>query len=160
MIANAIIISYHCCVTSDTKPAEVEIRAWARLVRASQDVIGAIENDLKITGFPSLHWYDVLLELDGAKDGALRPSELAERTLFERYSITRLVDRMEKHGLVERIPCPEDARGAIVSITAKGRTLRRDMWPAYSAAIKKRFADRLDDGDAEQLARLLQKLKN
>lgn len=147
-------------MSNDTKPAEVEIRAWARLVRASQDVIGAIEDDLKTADFPSLHWYDVLLELDGAKDGALRPSELAERTLFERYSITRLVDRMEKQGLVERIPCPEDARGAIVSVTEKGRTMRRDMWPVYSAAIKTRFADRLDAGDAEALARLLAKLKS
>lgn len=147
-------------MNTDSKPAEVEIRAWARLVRASQGVIGAIENDLKKAGLPSLHWYDVLLELDGAKNGALRPSELAERTLFERYSITRLVDRMEKRGFVERVPCPEDARGAIILITEQGRTLRRDMWPIYSTAIKRRFADRLDEGDAETLARLLAKLKN
>jgi DNA-binding MarR family transcriptional regulator len=74
--------------------------------------------------------------------------------------VTRLVDRMEKAGLVERIPCPEDARGAIVRVTEKGRKLRREMWPVYAAAIKRRFADRLDEGDAEQLARLLAKLKN
>lgn len=146
-------------MSADNRPAEVEIRAWARLVRASQDVIGAIEDELKQAGFPSLHWYDVLLELDGAHDGALRPSELAERTLFERYGITRLIDRMEKQGLVERLPCPEDARGAIVRITEKGRQLRREMWPVYSSAIKCHFADRLDEGDAEQLAVLLQKLK-
>lgn len=145
-------------MSEKNKPAEVEIRAWARLVRASQSVIGAIENDLKSNGLPSLHWYDVLLELDGARDGALRPSEIADQTLFERYSITRIVDRMEKKGLVERIPCPEDARGAMVRITEAGRQLRREMWPVYAAAIKQRFADHLDDGDAEQLARLLAKL--
>jgi len=146
-------------VSKQDKPAEVEVRAWARLVRASQNVIGAIEADLKNAGMPSLHWYDVLLELDGAPGGALRPSEVSERTLFERYSVTRLVDRMEKKGLVERIPCPEDARGAIIQITEKGRKLRREMWPVYSTAIKKRFASRLDDGDAEQLAVLLAKLR-
>lgn len=151
-------MNYHSHMSEMNKPAEVEIRAWARLVRASQNVIAAIEADLKSAGMPTLHWYDVLLELDGAQEGALRPSELAERTLFERYSVTRLVDRMEKQGLVERIPCPDDARGAIIQITEKGRTLRREMWPVYSAAIKKRFADRLDDDDAEQLAKLLAKL--
>lgn len=147
-------------MSENDRPAEVEIRAWARLVRASQDVIGAIEADLKAAGMPSLHWYDVLLELDGARDGALRPSEIAEQTLFERYSVTRIVDRMEKKGLVERVPCPEDARGAIVRITDEGRKLRREMWPVYSTAIKRRFADRLGDGDAEQLARLLAKLRD
>lgn len=140
------------------KPAEVEVRAWARLVRASQAVIGAIEADLKAAGLPSLHWYDVLLELDGARNGELRPSELAEQTLFERYSITRLVDRLESRGLVERIPCPEDARGAVVRITEEGRALRRAMWPVYAEAIRKRFAARLDAGEAEQLAGLLAKL--
>lgn len=146
-------------MSANDRPAEVEIRAWARLVRASQNVIAAIEADLKAAGLPSLHWYDVLLELDGARGGALRPSEIAEQTLFERYSVTRLVDRMEKRGLVERGPCPEDARGAIVRITEAGRELRREMWPVYAAAIKQRFAGPLDEGDAEQLARLLAKLK-
>lgn len=142
------------------KPAEVEIRAWARLVRTSQDVIRTIENDLKRAGFPSLYWYDVLLELDGAQGGSLRPSELAKRTPFERYSITRLIDRMEKRHLVERAPCSEDARGTVIRITEKGRELRRAMWPVYSNTIKARFADRLSEGDAEQLACLLQKLKS
>jgi DNA-binding MarR family transcriptional regulator len=146
-------------VNSETKPAEVEIRAWARLVRASQDVVGAIERELKSAGFPSLHWYDVLLELDGAQDGSLRPSELAERTLFERYSVTRIIDRMEKQRLVERVPCPGDARGANIHITETGRKLRREMWPVYATAIKTHFANRLDHGDAETLAILLQKLR-
>lgn len=140
------------------RPAEIEVRAWARLVRASQAVIGAIEDDLKAAGLPSLHWYDVLLELDGAAGGALRPSEIAEQTLFERYSVSRLVDRLEARGLVERVPCPEDARGAMVRITDEGRALRRAMWPVYAAAIKRRFAERLEGDDAAELARLLAKL--
>ena len=147
-------------MSEQDKPAEVEVRAWARLVRASQNTIGSIEADLKAAGMPSLHWYDVLLELDGAPSGALRPSELADRTLFERYSVTRLIDRMEKKGLVERIPCADDARGAVIQITEAGRQLRRNMWPVYSAAIKKKFANRLDNGDAEQLAVLLAKLRD
>ena len=151
---------YHCRVSEQDKPAEVEVRAWARLVRASQTVIGAIEAELNFAGMPSLHWYDVLLELDGAPGGSLRPGELAELTLFERYSVTRLIDRMEKKGLVERIPCPQDARGAVIRITESGRQLRRNMWPVYSAAIKKKFANKLDNGDAEQLAVLLAKLRD
>lgn len=142
-------------MTSDL--GESTVTAWARLVRASQSVIGAIETDLKRGGFPPLDWYDVLLELERA-GGELRPREIAKHTLFARYSVTRLVDRMERDGLVVRSACPDDARGQVVQLTDKGRRLRSDMWPAYSAAIQSHFADRLDDAQTEQLSRLLAKL--
>jgi len=133
------------------------IAAWVRLVRVSQSVIGAIEADLKAAGFPALDWYDVLLELERA-GGALRPREIARETLFARYSVTRLVDRLEAQGLVNRVACPEDARGAVIQITQKGRKLRHKMWPVYAAAIKRHFADKLGEKDAGQLARLLKRL--
>ena len=131
--------------------------AWARLVRASQSVIGAIEADLKAKGFPALDWYDVLLELERA-GGELRPREIAKETLFARYSVTRLVDRLEKQGLVKRGVCPEDARGAVIQITQKGRKLRTKMWPVYAAAIERHFAEKLSDSQAEQLGKLLRKI--
>jgi len=161
IVAYAITFGYHILMntsTSPEKPEEVEIRAWVRLIRASQDVTGAIERDLKAAGMPPLHWYDVLLELDGAREGRLRPGEIAHQTLFERYSITRLIDRMEKRGLVSRLPCREDARGTLVAITDAGRRLRREMWPVYARAIKRHFAEKLRPGEAEQLARLLSRL--
>ena len=43
-------------------------------------------------------------------------------------------------------------------ITAKGRTLRREMWPVYAAAIEAHFGAHLSETEAEQLARLLGKL--
>lgn len=131
--------------------------AWAGLVRASQSVIGAIEADLKAAGFPALDWYDVLLELERS-EGELRPREIAKETLFARYSVTRLIDRLESQGLVKRIACPDDARGAIIQITKKGMNLRKEMWQVYAAAIQRHFADRLEAGDAGQLARLLGKV--
>ena len=136
-------------------PSDTQVKAWARLVWASQTVTGRIESDLKAAGMPPLTWYDVLLELERAKGGALRPREIAEETLFTRYNVTRLIDRMERKGLVRRVPCPEDARGALVEITDAGRTLRKDMWPVYAAALQKHFADKLNDDEADQLAELL-----
>ena len=116
-----------------------------------------IEADLKAAGFPSLDSYDVLLELERA-GGELRPREIASQTLFARYSVTRLVDRLENQGLVERVACPEDARGAIIQITKKGRKLRQKMWPAYATSIKNHFADKLNEKNAEQLGQLLNKI--
>ena len=136
---------------------ESTVTAWARLVRASQSVVGAIETDLKQAGFPPLDWYDVLLELERA-GGARRPREIAKHTLFARYSVTRLVDRMERDGLVVRNACPDDARGQVVQLTDRGRRLRSQMWPVYAAAIQSHFADRLNSSQTEQLSRLLAEL--
>lgn len=136
-------------------PSDTQVTAWARLVWASQTVTGRIEADLKASGMPPLTWYDVLLELERAKGGALRPREIAEETLFTRYNVTRLIDRMEKKELVRRVACPEDARGALVEITEAGRKLRKEMWPVYAAALRKHFADRLTDDEAVKLAELL-----
>lgn len=140
------------------QPSETEIQAWARLVWASQAVAEAIEADLKTAEYPPLDWYDVLLELERSEKGELRPREIAELTLFARYNVTRLVDRLQKKGLVERVACPEDARGAVVRITDEGRHLRAQMWPVYRDAIKRHFADKLEPEEAEQLRDLLGKL--
>ena len=80
------------------------IRAWGRLIRAERTVVGRIEAELKSAGFPSLHWYDVLLELKRGPEGRLTPREIEDAGLFEQYNLSRLLDRMEAEGLVRRIP--------------------------------------------------------
>ena len=137
---------------------EQTISAWARLQRASQSVLSAVEADLKAAGYPPLAWYDVLLELRRAGKGGLRPLALQSETLLTQYNLSRLLDRMERDGYLERHPCPDDGRGQIVIITPGGRRLQERMWPAYEAAIQKHFADCFTDQEAARLARLLAKL--
>jgi DNA-binding MarR family transcriptional regulator len=137
---------------------ERTIDAWARLQRASQGLLSAVESDLKAAGHPPLAWYDVLLELKRAEKGGLRPRALQSQMLLAQYNLSRLLDRMEREGCVERRLCPDDGRGQIVVITPKGRQLVKRMWPAYEAAIQRHFAERLSAEDAARLARLLGKL--
>ena len=134
------------------------ISAWARLQRASQSVLSAVESDLKAAGHPPLAWYDVLLELKRAGKDGLRPLALQSQMLLAQYNLSRLLDRMERDGCVERRPCPDDGRGQIVVITPAGRQLIKRMWPAYEAAIQRHFAERLSTEEAARLARLLGKL--
>ena len=61
-------------------PSEAVVRAWARLVRAQQQALTAVEADLKAAGYPPLAWYDVLLELTREKDGRLRPADIEMET--------------------------------------------------------------------------------
>jgi DNA-binding MarR family transcriptional regulator len=138
-------------------PSDAVIRAWARLVRAQQAVLAAVETDLKAAGFPPLAWYDVLLELSRAQKG-LRPFALEQELLLEQYNLSRLLDRLERAGYLERRACPEDGRGQIVAITPSGRALVKRMWPTYRAAIARHVGAKLSEDDASRLAALLGKL--
>jgi DNA-binding MarR family transcriptional regulator len=88
----------------------------------------------------------------------LRQAGVQDRTQLAQYNVCRLVDRLEKEGLVERRQCTQDGRSNVLCITAKGRELRRKMWPVYAAGIEEHFGARLTAEEAQQLAGLLAKL--
>ena len=88
----------------------------------------------------------------------LRQSGVQDRTQLAQYNVCRLVDRLEREGLVERHQCQLDGRNNVLVITAKGRALRRAMWPAYAKAIGEHFSARLSQAEAEQLVQLMGKL--
>jgi len=140
------------------EPSGTIIKAWGRLIRAERIVVGRIEAELKRAGFPSLHWYDVLLELKRGPEGRLTPREIEEAVLFEQYNLSRLLDRMEAEGLVCRIPYPGDKRRQLIEITDKGRDLQQRMWVIYGAAISRYIGAKLSEREAGQLATLLMKL--
>lgn len=141
------------------RPTAVTVSAWVALLRTGRSVLAAVEADLKAAGFPALAWYDALLELRVAGADGLRPGELECRMLLAQYNVSRLVERLVRAGYVERGPCPGDARGSILTVTAAGLELLKRMWPAYAAAIERRLGTRLTAAEAGDLARLLGKLR-
>ena len=140
------------------QPDESMVLAWARLVRAEQATMSRIERELKQGGLPPLAWYDVLLELSREPKGMLRPVDLERRLLLAQYNASRLIDRLEKAGLVARRACPQDGRGQFVAITRDGRETRRRMWRVYGPAIAKHVGTKLTPREARTLYDLLGKL--
>lgn len=143
---------------AEQPPSEQTVTAWARLIRARHLVVSAVERDVKAAGLPPLEWYDVLLELARAPVGGLRSFELEERLLLAQYNLSRLIDRLQKAGYVEKRPCPSDGRGFLLVITEDGRALRRRLWPAYAAAIERHLGSKLRPGEAEILGDILARL--
>jgi len=139
-------------------PSRQTISTWARLVRVQQTVLVAVESDLKAAGFPSLAWYDALLELTRAPAGRLRPLELERAMLVPQYGMSRLIDRLVKAGLVVREACADDRRGQVIAITEAGRALQKSMWAAYAPAIERHVGSKLSAGEAAQLHALLGRL--
>ena len=132
--------------------------AWANLVRTGTNVMQRVEDDLKRQGFPPVAWYDVLWELDKAPDGVLQQSEVQARVLLAQYNFVRLLDRLERAGLIRRVPCKVDGRSNVLHLTDAGRDMRRGMWPAYDAAIATHVGSYLSRDEAGALAGLLSKL--
>lgn len=112
---------------------------WFSFVRTHRLMIREIERRLADAGLPAYAWYDVLWGLESGSDGSRRMHELADTLAIERYNLTRLVDRLEKDGLVTRSRSSEDGRAAFVSITDAGRALRKKMWKVYQATVADLF---------------------
>ncbi|HJZ31786.1 MAG TPA: MarR family transcriptional regulator [Hyphomicrobiaceae bacterium] len=140
------------------RPTAATMAAWVGLVRTERTLLDKVEARLKRGGLPPLAWYQVLNEVEAAPDSRLRQADVQERTRLAQYNVCRLVDRLQRDGLIERRQCRLDGRNNVLCITSKGRALRRSMWPIYAAAIEQHLGSRLTRAEAEQLAALLAKL--
>ena len=146
-------------MTEQATPSPEAIKAWARLMRVSRQLIEHAEEALKESGLPPLAWYDVLHELTEAGEGGLRPFQLIERTLFAQYNISRLLARLEADGLVEKLPVADDGRGQTIRITANGRDTRRRMWAIYGRSIAELVGARLSADELNMVSALLGRLR-
>ncbi|HEV2626234.1 MAG TPA: helix-turn-helix domain-containing protein [Xanthobacteraceae bacterium] len=103
---------------------------------------------------PGAAWYDALLELERA-GGSLRPFELERAMLLAQYNLSRLVDRLEKAGYVERRAYADDRRGQVIAITTAGVSMRWRMWSVYGPAIQAAVGGHLSAKQIDTLATLL-----
>lgn len=140
---------------AELKRIDKVLHVWVRLIRAHDTIMRKVETAVKAKGLPPIAWYDVLLELSREGGRKLRPVELEKELLVAQYNLSRLLDRMEKAGLIERIACPGDGRGQMIQLTPEGRSTQKKMWPAYRDAIAEHVAPDFPEKDLEQLAKLL-----
>ena len=126
--------------------------AWRTIVRVQARVAARAEDALADAGLPLLVWHDVLRTLQDVECG-IRMFEVADAIVMSRSGLTRLIDRLEEGGLVERRECPSDRRGNFLAITDQGRETLGRMWTVYEDVIRQEFGGRVEDAGA--VARLL-----
>jgi DNA-binding MarR family transcriptional regulator len=141
-----------------TRIAEDHLDAWRGVLNAHARLTGQIEAALAEAGLPQLAWYDVLWALQRAPAKALRMGELADAVTISRSGLTRLVDRIEADGLLERRPSADDRRAIEVTITPAGSKLLRRMWPVYERVLRAQFESKLTRAEAQALSRALAKV--
>jgi DNA-binding MarR family transcriptional regulator len=144
--------------TAPTQPAcaaddlsDRELHAWRGMLRAHAALKKGLDADLEAEHGIPLSSYEVLLHLSAADGSRMRMSDLADSIVLSRSGLTRLVDRMEREGLIARESCPSDARGSYARMTDAGRAKLDAARRTHMAGIRERFLDRLSEAEQETL---------
>mgnify|MGYP002641916221 CR=1 FL=1 len=119
--------------------------AWRGVLFASARVLGAVEPLLEEHSGMSMTFLDALGRLYDAPDQRLRMQELQEQSLFTHSGMTRLVDRLEREGYVERERVPGDRRGVLVVLTPQGSEAYAGAVERHREDIERVFSERLTE---------------
>ena len=148
--------------TSLTAAAEVPLRelapaelgAWRGLLRVHSALVKALDAELLATHGLPLTSYEVLINLQAAPGRRRRMAELADGVLLSRSGMTRLVDRLERDGLLERDACTDDGRGTFAVLTDKGEALLGEARRTHLDGVRERFLQHFEPGELRTLATL------
>lgn len=135
-------------------PTREELAAWRAFLRAHAVITRALEAELDASDQLSLASYDVLVQLSEAPGHRLRMTDLAEVVLLSRSGVTRLVDRLQRAGLVSRSPVESDGRGVAAQLTPAGLARLRVAARTHLAGVATHFAAHLDADDLVALERI------
>ena len=135
-----------------------ELAAWRGMLRVHADMTRVLDAELSHRHGLPLTSYEVLLFLADSPNGRMRMSELADSVLLSRSGLTRLVDRLERDGLLEREQCEDDARGYFAAITDRGRAVFNEARRTHLAGVRERFLSRFSHEDLRTLGQLWEKV--
>ena len=135
-----------------------ELNAWRGMLAIHSELIAELDDELVREHDLPLASYEVLLELAEAPEHSLRMGALADRLFLSRSGLTRMIDRLQRAGLVEREVCESDRRGAFARLTEAGLQRFELARPTHLGGVHRRFAARLDTEELEQLAMVWSRL--
>lgn len=127
-------------------------------MRAGLAVTRAMDRDAEATGRLLFSEHHILATLNEGTPDGLRPMDLAERAGLTKSGLTRAIDRLESQRLIERRPCPADARGQLIVMTARGRRVLKRAAPEHFRSIARNFADHLTDREVDVLTTALERV--
>lgn len=143
------------------KELEVDdaVTLWGLLLEVQAELQRRLDGNItKVTGLSGI-WFEVLLRLARSPEQQLRPTELASMTSFSSGGTTKLVDRIERAGLVERRPDPSDRRATLIAITDAGLAALRKGLAVHVPDLHRYLVDNLTANQARDLERTLRGLR-
>jgi DNA-binding MarR family transcriptional regulator len=132
--------------------APEELGAWRGLLRIHSALVKALDAELLAAHALPLTSYEVLINLQAAPGRRRRMAELADGVLLSRSGMTRLVDRLERDGLLERDACTDDGRGTFAVLTDKGEALLDEARRTHLDGVRERFLQHFEEDELRVLA--------
>jgi DNA-binding MarR family transcriptional regulator len=144
--------------TTDRATTREAAEAWESLLRTQVALMRRFQAD-DIWEELSMREYDVLFTLSTCPDGGTRLRDLNEYVLVSQPSLSRMAERLEQRGLVQRVPAPDDARGTIVRLTPEGARLQKKIGRQHVRTISAYVGGALGADELATLKGLLDKLR-
>ena len=141
-----------------TSAVRLAAETWESLFRAQVAVMRRLQSGPAFRTL-AVNEYDVLFTLSRCPSGWLRLNELNDNVLLSQSSLSRLVDRLEKRGLVARMPAPDDGRGVLLKLTEEGAALQKEIGREHVRDIAELVAPALTAAEQRELLRLTEKLR-
>ena len=132
--------------------APAELAAWRGMLRAQASLLRDMDADLAGAHGLALRSYEVLLHLADAPQQRLRMSDLSHSVLLSASGVSRLVDRLERDGLVRRERCPDDGRGYWAVLTSRGEERFKEARTTHLAGVRRLFLRHFAAADLARLA--------
>lgn len=129
-----------------------------RLLRAHAAVTRQLSAELQQEHGLTINAYEALLRLSRAEDQPMRRVDLANSLLLTASGVTRLLDGLERSGLVARQACPSDARASYSVLTDAGKARLSEASKAHIASVRALLEERFEDEELGQLAAMLDRL--
>lgn len=135
------------------------IRTFGLLLEAHARLTRVLDAELRASDGIALQTLEVLLRLSRSPDARMTMSELAAGLSLTTGGVTRLADRLERDGLVERSACPTDRRVVHLHLTTEGRDVLAVALDHHLQSLEHHVASRIDDADRPALERALDTLR-
>jgi DNA-binding MarR family transcriptional regulator len=135
-----------------------ELRAWRGLLRAHACLARRLDAELDHAHSLPMTSYEVLHHLEESTGGRMRMRDLADQAQLSRSGLTRLVDRLERDGLLERCSCQHDARGSYACLTDSGRERLEEARGTHLAVVREHFFSRFSEEELTVLADMWERI--
>ena len=132
--------------------------AWIGLLATHRRLTRELDAELEAAHGLTLSGLELLARLASAPERRLRLSALAAECGLSLSRVSRIVDALERRGLVERQPCQNDARAINAQLTAPGLELAGVAQATHLAAVRRRFFDELSEREITTLAAVFGRL--
>ena len=141
-----------------TQLSPAELRAWRGMLRVHSRLVKVLDARLDGDHGLPLTSFEVLVHLSEADGERMRMCDLAESILLSRSGLTRLVDRLERDGLLQRVACDDDARGSFAKLTPTGREKLAEARVSHLEGVRSLYLEHFSADELELLGSMWERI--